>query len=181
MPEAVTSYLLDGIDPTDAAVRNVGPERQTMTADLVAREEGWERGVRCLMLQNDRIAIAVVVGRAASARIRQIPVGWRSPTDIVPPWFVENSGFGPHRGFFGGLLTTCGLDHIGEPVERSAEQFAYRARAVDAFPMHGRISGTPARLSAYGVREADGGLEAFVEGMVTQVAVFGLQLVEEHL
>ena len=42
--------------------------------------------------------------------------------------------------------------------------------------MHGRISGTPARLSAYGVREADGGLEAFVEGMVTQVAVFG-----EHL
>ena len=42
--------------------------------------------------------------------------------------------------------------------------------------MHGRISGTPARLSAYGVREADGRLEAFVEGMVAQVAVFG-----EHL
>ena len=42
--------------------------------------------------------------------------------------------------------------------------------------MHGRVSGSPARLSAYGVREADGGLEAFVEGAVTQVAVFG-----EHL
>jgi hypothetical protein len=120
-----------------------------------------------------------VVDRAldiASARIRQIPIAWRSPTEIVAPWFVGNGGFGPHRGFFGGLLTTCGLDHIGAPVERSAERFGYRARTVDAFPMHGRISGTPARVSACGVREADGVLEAFVEGTVTQVAVFG-----EHL
>jgi hypothetical protein len=179
MPEAVADYLLDGIDPTGAVARSVGLERQAMTADLVTRQEGWERGVRCVMLQNDRIAIEIVVDRAldiASARIRQIPIGGRSPTEIVAPWFVENSGFGPHRGFFGGLLTTCGLDHIGAPAERSAERFQYRARAVDAFPMHGRISGTPARLSAYGVREADGRLEAFVEGMVAQVAVFG-----EHL
>jgi hypothetical protein len=179
MPEAIADYLLGGIDPTGVVARSVGLERQTMTADLVTRQEGWERGVRCSILQNDRIAIEVGGDRAldiASARIRQIPIGWRSPTDIVAPWFVENGGFGPHRGFFGGLLTTCGLDHIGAPAERSAERFGYRARRVDAFPIHGRISGAPARLCANGVREADGGLEAFVEGMVTQVAVFG-----EHL
>lgn len=179
MPEPVADYRIDGIDPTGAIARSVGLARQAMSADLVTRGEGWERGVRCVMLQNDRIAIEVVVDRAldiASARVRQVPIAWRSPTDIVAPWFVENEGFGPHRGFFGGLLTTCGLDHIGAPVERSAERFGYQSRAKDAFPMHGRISGAPARLSAYGVREANGALEAFVEGTVTQVAVFS-----EHL
>jgi hypothetical protein len=110
MPEAVADYLLDGIDPTGAVVRSVGLEGQTMTTDVVTREQGRERGVSSITLQNDRIAIEVVVDRAhdiATARIRQIPIGWRSPTDIVAHWFVENGGFGPHRGFFGGLLTTC--------------------------------------------------------------------------
>jgi hypothetical protein len=178
-PNEHAGLRLDGIDPIGALARGVGLARQAMAADLVTRGDGWERGVRCVQLQNDRIALEVVVDRGldiAGARIRQIPVAWRSPTEIVAPWFVENSGFGPHRGFFGGLLTTCGLDHIGLPVERSAERFGYLARTTDAFPMHGRFSGSPARLSAYGVREANGGLEAFVEGEVTQVAVFG-----EHL
>ena len=97
MPEAGANYLLDGIDPTGALARSVGLERQTMSADLVTLEEGWERGVRCVMLQNDRIAIEVVVDRAldiASARIRQIPIAWRSPTEIVAPWFVEIPALG---------------------------------------------------------------------------------------
>jgi hypothetical protein len=176
---AAASLWLDAINPTGGSARAVGLARQTMAADLVTRGDGWERGVRCVLLQNDRLAIEVVVDRGldiASARIRQIPIAWRSPTEIVAPWFVENAGFGPHRGFFGGLLTTCGLDHIGRPAERSAQRFGYAARATDSFPMHGRISGTPARLSGYGVQEREGKLEAFVEGVVTQVAVFG-----EHL
>jgi uncharacterized protein DUF4432 len=172
-------YLLDDADPTSELARNIGLARQTMAADLVTRGDGWERGVRSVFLHNDKISIEVVVDRGldiASARIRQIPIAWRSPTEIVAPWFVENSGYGPHRGFFGGLLTTCGLDHIGHPAERSADRFAYPMRAKDALPMHGRISGTPARLSGYGVSEAAGGLEAYVAGIVTQVAIFG-----EHL
>jgi hypothetical protein len=177
--DAAAQFRLDEIDPVGALARCVGLARQTMAADLVVRGDGWERGVRAVLLQNDRISIEVVVDRAvdiAGARIRQIPIAWRSPTEIVAPWFVENRGFGPHRAFFGGLLTTCGLDHIGVPAERSAERFGYSARATDAFPMHGRVSGSPARLMSYGVREEEGQLVAFVEGVVSQVAVFG-----EHL
>ena len=152
MPEAAADWRLDGIDPTGALARGVGLARQAMAADLVTRGDGWERGVRSVLLQNDRISIEVVVDRSldiASARIRQIPIAWRSPTEIVAPWFVENSGFGPHRGFFGGLLTTCGLDHIGAPAERSAERFGYRARAADAFPdarPHQRFAGAAVGL-----------------------------------
>ena len=179
MPEAVANYLLDGIDPTGAVARSVGLERQTMTADLVTREEGWERGVRCVMLQNDRISIEVVVDRSARHRERTDPPdphrlaiadGHRSALVCREQRLRAAS-----RVFRRPADDLRARSHRA-PAERSAERFGYRARAMDAFPMHGRISGTPARLSAYGVREADGGLEAFVEGMVTQVAVFG-----EHL
>ncbi len=174
------AYQWDTLDPLSPAAEAVGLRQQVMAADLIMRGDGWERGVRSVLLQNDRISLEVVVDRGldiAGARISQIPVGWRSPTEIVAPWFVENAGFGPHRGFFGGLLTTCGLDHIGAPTERSAERFAYPSRTADSLPMHGRVSGSPARLSAYGVTDTDHGIEAFVEGTVTQVAVFGEHLV----
>ena len=80
------------------------------------------------------------------------------------------------RGFYRGLLTSCGPDHIGPPAERAAERFHCPNRRADAFPMHGRYNASPARLIGYGVRVRDGLLEAYVEGAVTQVAVFG-----EHL
>ena len=172
-------YRLDAIDPIGALARSVGLARQTMAADLVTRGDGWERGVRSVLLRNDRIALEVVIDRGldiAGASIRGVPVGWRSPTEIVAPWYVENAGFGPHRGFFGGLLTTCGLDHVGPPTERPAERFNYPSRRADTFPMHGRYSASPARLIGYGVHVRAGALEAYVEGAVTQVSVFG-----EHL
>lgn len=158
--------------------------QQTMAAELVEHGDGGGRGVRSVLLANDRVTAEVVVDRGmdiAGARIDGIPIGWRSPVPVLAPAFVEQSGFGPHRAFFGGLLTTGGLDHIGHPAERSAEGFAYPARKIDAFPMHGRINGTPATLRAYGVDEVGdagdiGTPVAFVEGEVVQVAVFG-----EHL
>ena len=179
-PNGDPSFRLDGIDPNGALAHAVGLKNQAMNAELVSRSDGWERGVRSVLLGNDRISIEVVVDRGldiASARVRQVPVAWRSPTAIVAPWFVENTGFGPHRGFFGGLLTTCGFDHVGAPTERSAERFGYPARTTESLPMHGRASGTPARLLAYGVRDTAAGPQAFVEGEVTQVAVFGQHIV----
>ena len=132
MPDAAADWRLDAIDPTGALARSVGLARQAMAADLVTRGDGWERSVRSVLLQHDRISIEVVVDRSLRYRerrgSRQIPIAWRSPTQIVAPWFVENCGFGPHRGFFGGLPTTCGLDHIGAPAgalfERLRESYA---------------------------------------------------------
>lgn len=152
--------------------------QQTMAAELVEHGDGGGRGTRSVLLANDRVTAEVVVDRGmdiAGARIDGIPVGWRSPVPILAPGLVEQSGFGPHRAFFGGLLTTGGIDHIGHPTERSAEGFAYPARKTDAFPMHGRINGTPAVLRSYGVDDGETPV-AFVEGELTQVAVFG-----EHL
>ena len=170
-------YRLDQINPTGERASELGLARQLMGADLVTRGDGWERGIRSVLLQNDLVAFEVVVDRCfdiAGARVRQVPIGWRSATEIVAPWYVENTGFGPHRSFFGGLLKTCGLDHVGLPVKTD---ISGGRQANGEYPMHGRISGAPGRLHGYGVQStADGGLEAFVEGTVSQVAVF-----DEHL
>ncbi|PZQ90538.1 MAG: hypothetical protein DI534_04860 [Leifsonia xyli] len=161
---------------------DAGVIRQTMAAELVTRGDGWERGTRSVLLANDRVSVEVVVDRGmdlAAARVDGIPVGWRSPTPIVAPWFVEQSGFGPHRAFFGGLLTTGGPDHIGAPSTESAERFRYPARRQDGFPMHGRWSGSPAVLRGYGV-DTSGVALAWVLGEIAQVAVFGENLLVER-
>ena len=160
---------------------------QTMSADLVEHGDGGGRGARSVLLANDRVTAEVVVDRGmdiASARVDGIPVGWRSPVPVLAPALVEQHGFGPHRAFFGGLLTTGGLDHIGHPTERSADGFGYPARAIDSLPMHGRLNGSPAELRSRGIDEdadrgdeGDGAPVAFVEGEVRQVAVFGEHLV----
>ena len=173
-------FRLDMIKATSIEARSVGLASQIMSADLVTREDGRQRGVRCVVLQSDLLSIEVIVDRGldiGAARIRQMPVSWTSPTGIVSPWLLEQRGMEFFRGFSGGLLATCGLDHIGHPLERSASRFGYDHRSYEQLPMHGRIGAVPARLTAYGVDETETGLEAYVAGTVAQVAVFGEHLV----
>jgi hypothetical protein len=177
---ASKSFQLDTIDPKSPGARSVGLARQVMAAELVTKGDGPERGVRCVVLQNDILSIEVIVDRGldiGAARVRQMPVSWHSPTGIVAPWLLEQRGSEFLRGFYGGLLTTCGLDHIGHPTDRSADRFGYDHRLTEHLPMHGRIGAVPARLSGYGVEETEHGLAAYVVGTVTQVAVFGEHLV----
>lgn len=177
---ASEQFRFDTIDPKSANARSVGLTRQVMAADLVTKGDGPERGVRCVLLQNDILSIEVIVDRGldiGAARIRQMPVSWRSPTGIVAPWLLEQRGSEFLRGFHGGLLTTCGLDHFGPPADRSADRFGYAHRSAEHLPMHGRISSVPARLAGYGIEETEQGLEAYVAATVTQVAVFGEHLV----
>ncbi len=177
----ITEFQLDTIDPKSAIARSVGLARQVMAADLVTRGDGPERGVRCVVLQNDILSIEVIVDRGldiGAARVRQMPVSWHSPTGIVAPWLLEQRGSEFLRGFYGGLLTTCGLDHIGHPTDRSADRFGYEHRADRASAdarAHRRATGAPQTDTASRRPNAD--LEAYVAGTVAQVAVFGEHLV----
>ncbi len=168
--------------PLDAEAlrRLAGHPDQLLTAELLTRGDGIERGVRVVRIDNGEIAVEVVVDRALDlgrASVRGVPVAWPSPTGIAGPRHAEPHGHGPQRTFFGGLLTTCGLDHFGAPAERSAARWMHPPRAHDTLPLHGRLSGLPARLLGYGLsREHDPG-ELFVEGEVRQASLFGEVLV----
>lgn len=138
--------------------------------------DGSERGVRIVRLHNEEVSADVIVDRAldlGQVSVRGVPVAWLSPTGLVGPWYAEPTGWGPQRTFFGGLLTTCGLDHFGFPTDRSTEQYGYPRRTTESVPLHGRISTTPARLVAYGIDDSSSPGTVFVEGEVRQASLFG--------
>ena len=56
------------------------------------------------------------------------------PGGETHPAYYEPQGLGWLRGFFGGLLTTCGLAHVGGPADQDGEHFG----------LHGRHANTPA-------------------------------------
>jgi len=160
--------------------RLAGHPEQLVGAELLCRADGPERGVRVVRLRTGEIDVDVVVDRAldiAGAAVRGVPVAWLSPTGAVGPWYAEHVGLRPFRTFFGGLLTTCGLDHTLGPAEDDARHFGYPGKEVQQFPLHGRISTAPARLLGYGAVLDDARPHVFVEGEVRQAEVFGETLV----
>lgn len=97
------------------------------------------------------------------AEYRGTPLCWRSCTGEVSPAFFEPQGLRWLRSFFGGLLTTCGLTHLGEPCVDQGEPLG----------LHGRISNLPAQnVLADGYWE-EGDYIVWTQGKIREAAVFG--------
>ena len=85
-------------------------------------------------------------------------------------------GLGFFRNWGGGLLTTCGIDHTLFMAEDTAAQYHYPPKQMERFPLHGRLSNHPARLTGYGERWEGDECVLWAEGETLQAAVMG-----EHL
>lgn len=100
--------------------------------------DGKEKGVRCLNFHTGGgLSFSVLPDRAMDigfAEYKGRSLAWMSPTSIVAPTYYEPEEWNWIRGFYGGLLTTCGLLNVGKPD-------SYKDEPVGA---HGRISYTPA-------------------------------------
>jgi hypothetical protein len=160
--------------------RRVGRLDQTAGVRLATLGDGVERGVRVLEFRTGSgFEFDVVVDRAFDiGRCEHAgrPLAWASRTGYAGPWFYEPEGLGFFRGFFGGLLTTCGLDHALFMAEDTAEQYLYPPKQTETFGLHGRVSNRPARLAGYGERWDGDDCVLYAEGEVLQAAVFGEQL-----
>jgi hypothetical protein len=153
-----------------------GHPEQVIGAELLVRADGPERGVRIVRLRSGVIEVDVIVDRAldiSRASIRGVPVAWLSPTGIAGPWYAEQEGWGTFRTFFGGLLTTNGLDHVLRPETDDATYFNYPLKTSEHHRLHGRLSTTPARLSRYGFDDDLEPHALVVEGEIRQSTVFG--------
>lgn len=120
--------------------------------------DGKQKGVRCLDFHTGSgLNFSVFPDRGLDigfAEYNGRGLAWMSPTSIVAPEFYEPEGWGWIRGFFGGLLTTCGLINVGVPdVYRNEPQGA-----------HGRISYTPASNVSYDTVWAGDGLHLLARG-----------------
>lgn len=161
-------------------LRKVGRLDQVAGVRLLTLGDGTERGVRLLEFRTGTgFAFEVVVDRAMDIGRCELggkALGWQSPTGFAGPWYYEPEGLGWLRGYGSGLLTTCGLDHIGFTAEDTAEQYHYPAKPTERYGMHGRISNRPARLVGYGERWDGDDCVLWAEGEVLQAAVFGENL-----
>src|SRR4051812_35462134 len=160
--------------------RRVGRLDQAAGVRLVPLGGGVERGVRLLEFRTGTgFEFDVVVDRAfdiGRCEHGGRPLAWTSPTGFAGPWYYEPEGLGFLRGFGGGLLTTCGLDHALFMAEDTAEQYHYPPKPTETYGLHGRVSNRPARLAGYGERWDGDECVLYAEGEVLQAAVFGEQL-----
>ncbi|MEE8600335.1 DUF4432 family protein [Euzebya tangerina] len=154
--------------------QRVGRGSQVADVRLVELSDGAGRGTRLLEFASPSgLTLDVVVDRGfdlGACRLGGMPISWISPVGTRAPGLATAEHLGWLRSFGGGLLATAGLDHTMFPEEDETRYLAYPPKTTSAFPLHGRLSGEPARLLGYGVDHDAGTLWA--EGLVRQAGVF---------
>lgn len=131
-------------------------------------DNGLGRGTRIAWINTGTgLRYKLVIDRAmdiAEAFYNDQSLAWISQTGSLPPDRFSDGGMSWIRNFGGGLLTTCGLSHIGGPEE---DEFGTRG-------LHGRISNTPAEIvSVLQPDPISGKLEMSITGIIRETQVFG--------
>lgn len=148
----------------DEVARRVGSLAQVARVEQVVEADGPARGARRLRLvTGGGLELDVLPDRALDLgrlTVHGVPLAWVAPAGFSAPGLYRADDFG--TSFGGGLLVTCGLDHVGSPVVDGGRRF----------PQHGRLTSVPASVE----RAAVVGDELVVEGVVRQATLH-----EEHL
>lgn len=105
-------------------------------------QEGHEAGAGLIEVFNaSGLSFSVLPGRAldiSSATYKGMSLCFRSATGDVGPAFYEPAGSGWLRGFYGGLVVSCGMTFTGHPETDPLEE-------NEPLGLHGRLSFLPAR------------------------------------
>jgi hypothetical protein len=134
-------------------------------------DNGIGRGTRIAWINTGTgLRYKVVLDRAmdiADAFYNQHSLAWLSPLGVSPPQPFSHRGIDWLRTFGGGLLTTCGLSHIGGP---EADEHGERG-------LHGLVSNIPAEIeSIIQPDPARGQLDMQITGRIRQMHIFGPSL-----
>jgi Domain of unknown function (DUF4432) len=155
----------------------IGRMQQTAGVRLLEIADGSERGVRVLEARTGTgFVFEILIDRGfdiGRCEMAGRALAWQSPTGFVGPWYAEHEGFGFHRTFGGGLLVTCGLEHILLPEQDTADQYGFPPQESMSYGLHGRISNTAGSLRGYGERWDGDECLLWIEGEVRQAMVFG--------
>ena len=139
-------------------------------AELV---EGNERGADLVEVFNaSGLSFSLLPGRAldvAAAHYKGMSLCFRSSTGDVGPAFYEPHGSGWLRGFYGGLVCTCGLTFVGHPeTDPEVEN--------EELPLHGRVSYLAAKNVTADCAWEDEDYVVRVRGKTRESVVFGTNL-----
>jgi galactose mutarotase-like enzyme len=134
-------------------------------------DNGAGRGTRIAWINTGTgLRYKVVIDRAmdiADAFYNEHSLAWLSHGGITYPQPFSDKGIDWLRTFGGGLLTTCGLSHVGGP---ESDEFGERG-------LHGQISNSPAEIES--IIQPDlrsGKLEMSITGIIRETKPFGPSL-----
>jgi hypothetical protein len=151
----------------ETLLKRVGSIRQIGGTRPVVLDDGPERGVRAIEVSTGGgFRFTVLPDRGLdvwSAEHEGASLCWHSPTGPIAPAFFEPEGIGWLRGFYGGMVVTCGLTYAGPPNRDEGQDLG----------LHGRASYTPA--CEVGIEERWEGNEYLISirGKVREASVFG--------
>ncbi len=135
--------------------------------------EGNERGAGLIEVFNSSgLSFSVLPGRALDisfAHYKGMALCFRGCTGDVGPAFYEPEGYGWLRGFFGGLLTTCGMTFVGHPEVDPDEE-------NQELGLHGRLSYLPAKGVVAESRWEGEDYVVRVRGRLRETVTFGTNL-----
>jgi hypothetical protein len=134
-------------------------------------DNGIGRGTRIAWINTGTgLRYKVIIDRAmdiADAFYKENSITWLSHPGITAPVYFLNEGVNWLKTFGGGLLTTCGLTHVGGPENDS---FGTRG-------LHDQISNLPAEIeSIIQPDPARGRMDMSITGRIKQTQVLGPNL-----
>jgi hypothetical protein len=146
--------------------RSIDPARIAGVNPIVF-DDPQRRGVRALQVRNATgLGLTLIPERGLDASellYGGMPLTWYGPGNAAPSWNLDPSVDAFNRTFFGGLVTTCGMDAFGPPGHDR----------WGSWPQHGHFNHLAARDVRYDAI-GDGPTAAIeVRGTVLQFAMFG--------
>jgi hypothetical protein len=134
-------------------------------------DNGSGRGTRIAWINTGTgLRYKVIIDRGmdiADAFFNHHSIAWLSYAGVLSPQPFANKGLDWLRTFFGGLLTTCGLSHVGGP-----EKDEYGERGI-----HGNISNIPAEIiSIIQPDPLNGNMNMSITGILRESKMFGPSL-----
>ncbi|MDD5602777.1 MAG: aldose 1-epimerase family protein [Eubacteriales bacterium] len=119
-------------------MKRVGDISQIAGARPSRLSSGRADGVTAVDIKTGTgLSFTVLPGRCMDiswAEYRGLPFGFVSKTGVTGPEYFEPEGISFLRGFYAGLLTTCGLTYMGAACTDEGRELG----------LHGRIGNTPA-------------------------------------
>lgn len=145
----------------------VGNPKQLFEARQYIMSDGKAAGVRAIDVWNGAgLFFTVLADRCLdlyTVRYKNKNISFLTPTGVVAPAYYNDRGPGWLRSFFGGFLTTCGLQNIGVGDDSD-----------ETTPMHGRISSTPAENLCVKLSPEEDAVE--ISGIMREAVLFGARL-----
>ena len=128
--------------------------------------DGKAKGIRAIEVNTGVLCFTILADRSmdiAQAFYKSTPISWISKTGITSPYLYEKDGLSWLRGFYGGLITTCGLKNIGNDYKDQG--------------LHGRIANIQAEKISVSAEWVGDDYIMQVSGEMRESVVFGENLV----